>query len=441
MAYLYRLIVFLGCLFLLSPAANASFQSTGSFYIIGFGGTTASTRTASCVLAQGANAYVSQAGTAWSCYNQYGGGGYGVATNNESCPANSTLSNGLCTCAPTYTENAGTCVPPPVNNCTAKAGTSAGVWTGVAEIRNGSPLGIYNFCDVSASSGDPAKPGCNITGNVDFAAGTPQRFSASFTYTGSKCAPVPNANPNGGTGDGAAPDSTQAPTTCPPGKLPGTVNGVTVCVTAGSTDPVQRSDTASKTTTNPDGSTTQTQQQTSTNCSGAGSCTTTTTTTTTTTPAGGGTPTTSTTSTTGTCQRNAPGCAPEQKDERSSFGGTCGAAFVCDGDAVMCSVALEQHRRNCALFVDASPESDLYNTEKGKTGTQFQNENVSLGAGNFNQSNALGAGAQCIQDRNITVMGRLVVLPFSIICNTLQHFGTILIFISFLLAYRIVSRG
>lgn len=107
----------------------------------------------------------------------------------------------------------------------------------------------------------------------------------------------------------------------------------------------------------------------------------------------------------------------------------------------MCSVALEQHKRNCALFVDATPESDLYNTEKAKTGTQYQNENVALGTGNFNQSNALGTGAQCIQDRSITVMGRLVVLPFSIVCSTLQHFGTILIFISFLLAYRIVSRG
>ncbi|MEQ1659057.1 MAG: virulence factor TspB C-terminal domain-related protein, partial [Hylemonella sp.] len=232
------------------------------------------------------------------------------------------------------------------------------------------------------------------------------------------------------------PDST----TCAPPKLPGTVNGQTVCVDAGPSDPKQQTSNSSGTETKPDGTTVGTGTTSSTECTPT-TCTTTTTTTTTTTPPGGS-PTSQTTTSTGTCSRSSPGCGEEPgEDEPSSFGGTCGAAFACDGDAIMCAVALEQHKRNCALFVDASAESDLYNAEKGKTGTQYENENVALGPGSFNQSNALGAGAQCIQDRNITVMGNAITLPFSIICSTLQHFGSILIFISFLLAYRIVSRG
>lgn len=107
----------------------------------------------------------------------------------------------------------------------------------------------------------------------------------------------------------------------------------------------------------------------------------------------------------------------------------------------MCAVSLEQHQRNCALFVDPSAESTLYETEKGKTGTQYENQNVAVGSGNFSQTNALGAPAQCIQDKVVTVAGSTITLPFSQICGTLQHLGTVLMFIAFLTAYRIVSRG
>jgi hypothetical protein len=107
----------------------------------------------------------------------------------------------------------------------------------------------------------------------------------------------------------------------------------------------------------------------------------------------------------------------------------------------MCAVALEQHKRNCALFVDASPESTLYDSEKGKTGPQYTSETVNLGPSSFSQANALGSAAQCITDKTVTVAGHSVVLPFSQVCSTLQHLGTVLIFISFLMAYRIVSRG
>lgn len=436
MAHLYRLIVFLGCLFLLSPAANASFQSTGSFYIIGFGSASATTRTQACVNALGAGAYVTPSGAAWYCYNQYGGGGYGVGTNSESCPANSTLSNGLCTCAATYTENGGTCDPPPLNDCAEHAGGEAGEYSGLGGV------GLKTVCvqdSVTTNSGDPAQPGCVLTGQADFAAGTPLHWVAHMTWTGGKC--LPGAYEPGGT-DPTVPNTPDEPdsTTCAPPKLPGTVNGQTVCVDAGPSDPKQQTSNSSGTETKPDGTTVGTGTTSNTECTPTTCTTTTTTTTTTTLP--GGSPTSETTTNTGTCSRSSPGCGEEPgEDEPSSFGGTCGAAFACDGDAIMCAVALEQHNRNCALFVEASAESDLYNAEKGKTGTQYENENVALGTGAFNQSNALGAGAQCIQDRNITVMGNAITLPFSIICSTLQHFGSILIFISFLMAYRIVSRG
>lgn len=55
----------------------------GSYYVIGFPSTTASTRTQACINAQGVGAYVTQSGNAWYCFNKFGGGGYAVATNYE----------------------------------------------------------------------------------------------------------------------------------------------------------------------------------------------------------------------------------------------------------------------------------------------------------------------------------------------------------------------
>jgi hypothetical protein len=45
----------------------------------------------------------------------------------------------------------------------------------------------------------------------------------------------------------------------------------------------------------------------------------------------------------------------------SAFGGSCEANFTCDGDAIFCAIALEQHRRDCTLFEDETPLSELGN--------------------------------------------------------------------------------
>ncbi len=456
MAYLYRLIALAGVLFLLLPAAQAAVPQVTAYSAntcnssaTPYYSTADAARQASlaqmyvCNPNAPANFYALTAisGNSFticssSCvYMVFAG----TLTTQLQCPANSTLSGGSCVCNSGFVESGGSCIsPPPVNDCSSLAGKVIGDYSGPGSV------GPKHLCETALSSGDSTQPGCVITGIAEIATAQSGSYVwvASMSVTGAKCLPNPTGSTDATSGTGAPANSpsTGNGTQCSPGQLPGIVNGQTVCADAGPNDPVKTTTNSTGTQTLPDGTTVGTGITTSTDCT-ATTCTTTTTTTTTTTPPGG-TATTSTTTSSGTCSRSAPGCGDgTSDDERSSFAGSCGAAFACDGDAIFCAVALEQHKRNCALFVDATPESDLYNTEKAKTGTQYQNENVALGTGNFNQTNALGTGAQCIQDRSITVMGRLVVLPFSIVCSTLQYFGTILIFISFLLAYRIVSRG
>lgn len=483
MAHLYRLIAIAGLVFLLTPYANA--QTSESIPA------TATQQTARPMWRvdtsqQGSRDYlVALDGCKWSVPVAYGwpasavvgtrtrdstsvwcdvssppapfsGGSWAYASAVNSCVGNGQPSTGSCevayTCPSGYTLQGTSCVRvkcwddsyvqpgqecPPQNNCLDYTG-------GKTEINGRGGLGAKTVCisgGAPFNSGDPNASGCVLTAQADFAAVVDKNIGyewvAQGTFTGAKCdastfeeqgtEPVGAADPSS--------DKQTAPTKCSSGQYPGTVNGVEVCVDPVGGDSTQKQTQKGDTTTNPDGSTTQTQQSQQTTCEGS-ACTTTTTTTVTTTPAGGGASTTETTTSVGTCTRGSPGCGDEDRD-RSSFGGAC-SAFSCDGDAIMCAVALEQHRRNCQLYGE-SPESQLYDTEKGKTGPQYASETVNLGPGSFSQVNALGAGAQCISDKTITVAGNTVTLPFSQICSTLQHFGTVLLFIAFLTAYRIVS--
>jgi hypothetical protein len=231
----------------------------------------------------------------------------------------------------------------------------------------------------------------------------------------------------------------ERPAQMKPGTCPGEVNGVTVYVACDSSSTSNAPSTTDSTTSNSDGSSSSGSSSDSSNteCSN-GSCTTTKTST----DSDGKTTTTSTTETQDSYCKSNPTAAICKAATDSTFSGSCGAAFSCDGDAIQCAIAQDQHARNCALFDTASAESELYGTEKGKTGDQTTalagNETRAIGS--IDTSDALG-GARCVSDLNITVMGRTATLPLSTVCPQLALLGQVLVAISFLLAIRIVTRG
>lgn len=129
--------------------------------------------------------------------------------------------------------------------------------------------------------------------------------------------------------------------------------------------------------------------------------------------------------------------------DESGFGGQCSAGFTCEGDAIQCAIAKEQHIRACQLMENKSAESELYGQEKGKegkrTGDLPGNENHDLN-GRINSSDLLGGGAG-LQDLSITVMGSTINLPLSRLNSYLSALGNVLLAVSFLMAVRIVGRG
>lgn len=129
----------------------------------------------------------------------------------------------------------------------------------------------------------------------------------------------------------------------------------------------------------------------------------------------------------------------------SVFGGSCIAGFVCEGDAVQCAIAREQHRRNCVLFNDPSDESRLYDAEKVKdprrdvTNDLPGNETVDLSTRLRTDDVLGGGGGACIPDLNVTVWGQGVTLPISGICPYLGYLGYVLVAVASLAAARIVA--
>ena len=129
--------------------------------------------------------------------------------------------------------------------------------------------------------------------------------------------------------------------------------------------------------------------------------------------------------------------------KQGSFSGSCAASFACDGDAIQCAIAKEQHIRNCKLFDDPSDESRLYDAEKVKdpnrdvTADLPGNETIDV-SGKISYENVLGGGS-CIADLNVMVMRQSITLPISRICPELGYLGYVLVAVASLVAARIIS--
>lgn len=248
-------------------------------------------------------------------------------------------------------------------------------------------------------------------------------------------------------GPNESPKPAPKPEKCPNGYT-GTVNGVEVCINK---VPDSGADGGSSESETNDGTETTTRRvDRSTNCVGD-KCTTTTTTTTTRRNNSTGATSTSTTTETSTsskpgfCQENPKSKLCSDGDEDgSSFSGSCSGGFQCEGDAIQCAMAQEQHRRACKLFDDQTPESRLYDAEKVKTGKRTDdlpgNETIAFGQGMYSNANMLGAGS-CIGDVQADLMGQSITLPLSNICPMLGTLRLALLAFGALLWVIIVFRG
>jgi len=384
------------------------------------------------------------------------GGGFIVTWSKvgASCPPPAVLSGSSCVCPAPLVEVGGACESPQPDRAACWNWSLSNSLPGgelvTTQRLQGNIAYDAQFCvpippgyDISAGKG------CKVTFDKQSAVNFGTDASPNWVSEGEF-----DFASNGNTvdqsctlGPGETPKPAPPKEKCPSG-FTGTVNGVEVCVNKRPDSGV--GDDTKETEENNGTDTKKTKTDSRTECKN-GVCTTTTTTTTTTTnnSTGASTTTSNTTVSTqgqkGFCAEN-PGVkiCDTGEDDGSAFGGACGSGFTCEGDAIQCAIAQEQHRRACKLFDDTSEESQLYQSNKGKEGNQTTNlpgnETVNI-AGRIDSSDALGSSAAGIADLNVTVLGQSISLPFSMLNPYLAALGNVLLAVSFLLALRIVARG
>lgn len=389
------------------------------------------------------------------------GGGFGLlkVTTRNVCPSNSSEVSGSCVCNAGYIEDGNQCIPEPEKDpCELLESACAGSQNHRVNFQlGGKKTGVSFVCmNPTAIGSDGSFPGCT-RGCLGIVGGFTSAFQSdggdwvtqgTAKYTGSTCDPSVINDLNSDSDPEYEPEDNPSLTekpdeTCPNG-FKGTVNGVSVCL------PPKASEGLLEKEDKDNGDGTKTEKQTKVKCEN-GVCEITTTTITKDTSSNTVVSNSSATTTVEQgrfCAQNptAAACKNENGEEgKGSFSGSCQAGFTCDGDAVMCAIAKEQHTRACQLFKEDTAEGQLYAAEKGKEGAQ-RGEGIDLGAidlgggsGSLIKTDSLIGEGSCVQDLQFQFMGEPVTIPLSSLCPYLAMLGSILLAVGMVMAIRIVG--
>lgn len=232
---------------------------------------------------------------------------------------------------------------------------------------------------------------------------------------------VPEENPK--TSDKADPS-------CPNG-FKGTVNGVSVCV------PPKGSSGITELEEKDNGDGTKTNTKTEVKCEN-GKCEVTKTSTTTNTTTNNTVSSSSVTTTVDKadyCSKNSSAgvCKNEQGEEegKGSFGGSCQAGFTCKGDAAMCAMAKEQHKRNCETLEEDKDPSSFFNQVKNGTDSQsakaMQDNASEINIATQLNKNGYGWSRSCPANTRIDLsfVSGSFEMPFDKLCGPLKIFSDI----------------
>lgn len=363
---------------------------------------------------------------------------YSKRTDHDwSCGPNAQSNGSGCVCKAGYVQvtQGGGCVPQPVCPPMGTKVPDSDDKTYLSSGGTASYMGCIQGCLVSGAFGARS-------GNQSYVAGP-------LVHVGQVCNPAGDGGTYGGMDPGNAQES------CPAPKCPGSVNGTSVCV------PCDGS-TSTGDYNKPSNSQTGGGTDTTTTCTN-GVCTTTTndvdkdgnqipgagghvg-------PGGSNPQADGTSGSDGECTgsdcEEQPKFCEDNPDsvicKSSTWGGTCESQFSCDGDAVQCAIAREQHLRNCTLF---STETDY--SQKGRDAANGQAQptgHPGATAGNtpidFSQkidtSNALVG--TCPAGRSVSLMGQDIVLLTADQCDALAMVGQVLVGICSLACVAIVFK-
>ncbi|HRH92769.1 MAG TPA: virulence factor TspB C-terminal domain-related protein, partial [Agitococcus sp.] len=134
-----------------------------------------------------------------------------------------------------------------------------------------------------------------------------------------------------------------------------------------------------------------------------------------------------------------------------SASGSCQNAPACSGDSLHCSSleqvwnsACEQTKANLDVtdeHINASNEQINEANDDLANAQDDANKKASDFFSDFQSKATASTSAQCIQDVNLAVMGKQLIVPFSKACDFFRFLRVLVIFSAYMLAARIVFGG
>lgn len=109
-------------------------------------------------------------------------------------------------------------------------------------------------------------------------------------------------------------------------------------------------------------------------------------------------------------------------DGKSGFAGDCKAGFACEGDAIQCAIAKEQHIMNCKLLDTEKSDPNYKAAADGtdsKSADKLRENAEQVNVSNFDSS-GFGWSRACPPDPGFDVAGHTFSIPFSKVCGPLQ---------------------
>lgn len=369
----------------------------------------------------------------------------------NSCPANSTQSGNQCICAAGYVDTGTSCKEKDNDPCELLIEACAGSEKNTTNFEvPGKKAGISFVCVPPTNFGGWAQPAGCTKGCMATVGGFTTAFQSDSgdwvtqgkaKYSGASCEPSVINDLNSDSDPEFEPDENpkvadKPDTSCPNG-FKGEVNGVIVCV------PPKASSGTTEMEEKDNGDGTKTKSKTEVKCE-SGKCDITKSSTTvnnTTNNTVSSSSVTTTVDKKAFCSQNktADVCKNEQgenEDGDGKFSGSCKAGFECKGDAVMCAMAKEQHKRACdTLEPVTDPASFIKQVEAGtdpKSAEKLKEDAWELKINTELDTSGRGLPRSCPADPRIDLpfVSKTLVIPFSLACPTLKIMSDVALMIT-----------
>jgi len=239
--------------------------------------------------------------------------------------------------------------------------------------------------------------------------------------------------------------------TCGAGQIAGDFNGSFQCVdnttgqvvdTAPTVTETATTNTTSTTVDNGDGTTTTTTTTTTTNADGSTS-----TTIKTETKNASGQVTSSGTITNsqlkdsdgdGTADGSGEGDGEGEDTESTYSASACGTAPACEGDAIQCAIATQQHEANCLITGDGSPITTEALLGAGEATTLQVDPSDQYDISGMLDTSSFVAGT-CPAPRTISVYGENMTIDYTELCNLADILGYLVMFTASIISLRIIG--